>query len=68
MAARTDVGTVDDLKASSKLPGVNQIRVPGDGSARLMAERLSLGIPISSELQESLNNCAKECGIDVLDL
>jgi LDH2 family malate/lactate/ureidoglycolate dehydrogenase len=47
---------------------VNQIRVPGDGSARLMAERLSLGIPISSELQESLNNCAKECGIDVLDL
>jgi len=50
------------------LPGVNQIRVPGDGAARVMAERLSHGIPISSELQESLNNCAKECGIDVLDL
>jgi LDH2 family malate/lactate/ureidoglycolate dehydrogenase len=62
------VALVDDLKASSKLPGVNQIRVPGDGAARLMAERLSHGIPISSELQESLNNCAKECGVAVLDL
>jgi LDH2 family malate/lactate/ureidoglycolate dehydrogenase len=47
---------------------VNQIRVPGDGAARVMAERLAHGIPISSELQESLNNCAKECGIAALDL
>jgi L-2-hydroxycarboxylate dehydrogenase (NAD+) len=62
------IALVDDLKASSRLPGVNQIRVPGDGAARVMAERLSDGIPISSELQESLNNCAKECGIAALDL
>jgi len=62
------IALVDDLKASSKLPGVNQIRVPGDGAARVMAERLAHGIPISSELQESLNNCAKECGIAALDL
>lgn len=59
---------VDDLKASSKLPGVNQIRVPGDGAARVMAERLSQGIPISAELQASLNSCAKECGIAAIDL
>lgn len=59
---------VDDLKASSKLPGVNQIRVPGDGAARVMAERLSQGIPISTELQASLNSCAKECGIAAIDL
>jgi LDH2 family malate/lactate/ureidoglycolate dehydrogenase len=59
---------VDDLKASSKLPGVNQIRVPGDGAARVMAERLSQGIPISIELQASLNSCAKECGIAAIDL
>ena len=62
------IALVDDLKASSKLPGVNQIRVPGDGAARVMAERLQNGIPISAELQESLNNCAKECGIAALDL
>jgi L-2-hydroxycarboxylate dehydrogenase (NAD+) len=59
---------VDDLKASSKLPGVNQIRVPGDGAAKVMAERSKQGIPISPELKEALNQCAKECGISVLDL
>jgi LDH2 family malate/lactate/ureidoglycolate dehydrogenase len=62
------IALVDDLKASSTLPGVNQIRVPGDGAARVMAERLAHGIPISNELQESLNACAKECGIAALDV
>jgi LDH2 family malate/lactate/ureidoglycolate dehydrogenase len=59
---------VNDLKASSRLPGANQIRVPGDGAAKSMAQRLKLGIPISPELKESLNQCAKECGIASLDL
>ena len=59
---------VNDLKASSRLPGANQIRVPGDGAAKSMAQRLKLGIPISPELKESLNQCAKECGIATLDL
>jgi LDH2 family malate/lactate/ureidoglycolate dehydrogenase len=62
------IALVDDLKASSKLPGVNQIRVPGDGAAKVMAERLQHGIPLSSELQAYLNHCAKECGIPILDL
>ncbi len=62
------IALVNDLKASSKLPGVNQIRVPGDGAAKSMAQRLQEGIPISPELQESLNQCAKECGIAALDL
>jgi LDH2 family malate/lactate/ureidoglycolate dehydrogenase len=59
---------VNDLKASSRLPGVNQIRVPGDGAAKSIAQRLKLGIPISPELKDSLNQCAKECGIATLDL
>jgi len=59
---------VNDLKASSRLPGVNQIRVPGDGAAKSIAQRLKLGIPISPELKDSLNQCAKECGIASLDL
>jgi LDH2 family malate/lactate/ureidoglycolate dehydrogenase len=59
---------VNDLKASSKLPGVNQIRVPGDGAAKSIAQRLEQGIPISPELKAALNQCAKECGITALDL
>lgn len=62
------VELVNDLKGSSKLPGVNQIRVPGDGAAKVMSERMQHGIPISAELQEALNKCAKECGIAALDL
>jgi LDH2 family malate/lactate/ureidoglycolate dehydrogenase len=62
------VELVNDLKGSSRLPGVNQIRVPGDGAAKVMSERLQHGIPISTELQEALNKCAKESGIAALDL
>jgi L-2-hydroxycarboxylate dehydrogenase (NAD+) len=62
------IALVNDLKNSSRLPGVNQIRVPGDGAAKMIAERLEHGIPISPELQESLNHCARECGIQTLDL
>jgi L-2-hydroxycarboxylate dehydrogenase (NAD+) len=59
---------VNDLKASSRLPGVNQIRVPGDGAAKSIAQRLEQGIPISPELKAALNQCAMECGITALDL
>ena len=62
------IALVNDLKASSRLPGVNEIRVPGDGAAKSIAQRLQDGIPISPELKESLNQCAKECGIAALDL
>ena len=62
------ISLVNDLKASAKLPGINQIRVPGDGAAKMMAERMQKGIPISPELKDSLNQCAKECGIAVLDV
>ena len=62
------IALVNDLKASSRLPGVNEIRVPGDGAAKSMARRLQEGIPISPELKESLNQCAQECGIAALDL
>lgn len=62
------IALVEDLKSSSKLPGVNEIRVPGDGAAKVMAERMSLGIPVSPELMEALNACAAECGIASLNL
>lgn len=62
------IALVDDLKSSSTLPGVKEIRVPGEGAAKVMAQRMHQGIPITSELLESLNICAKECGIAPLNI
>lgn len=62
------IALVNDLKSSSTLPGVNEIRVPGDGAAKVMAERMRLGIPVAPELLEALNACAKECGMTSLNL
>ena len=63
---RRVIDLVDDLKGSGTLPGVKEIRVPGEGAANTMAERRKRGIPLSPELQEALNGCAQECGIPVL--
>ena len=62
------IALVDDLKSSSTLPGVKEIRVPGEGAAKMMAERMRQGIPLTPELLDSLNNCAKECGIAALSV
>ncbi len=62
------VALVKDLKNSSTLPGVKEIRVPGEGAAKTMAERIHKGIPVSPELLDALNTCAKECGIPALNL
>ena len=62
------IALVNDLKNSSTLPGVKEIRVPGEGAAKKMAERMASGIPVAPELLEALNSCAKECGIAQLSL
>ncbi|BEI43331.1 MULTISPECIES: Ldh family oxidoreductase [unclassified Polynucleobacter] len=59
---------VMDIKKSSKLPGVNEIRIPGEGAARVMEQRLKFGIPISQELLSALNKCASESGVSTLNL
>ena len=56
------------IAISAVLAGVKEIRVPGDGAARIMAERMRLGIPVAPELLDALNACAKECGIAPLNL
>ncbi len=60
------IALVNDLKNSSTLPGVKEIRVPGEGAAKTMAERSERGIPVSPELLVALNTCAQECGIPAL--
>ncbi len=62
------IALVEDLKNSATLPGVKAVRVPGEGSAKTMAERNRMGIPVSPELLDALNTCAQECGITALDL
>jgi len=57
------IALVNDLKSSSTLPGVKEIRVPGEGAAKTMSERMQLGIPMTPELLEALNQCAQECRI-----
>ena len=59
---------VDDIKRSKPLPGKEQIKVPGEGSAESILRRSKEGIPVASELLKALNKCAVECGVAVLNL
>jgi L-2-hydroxycarboxylate dehydrogenase (NAD+) len=54
------------MKASRKLPGVTEIFLPGERSARTMTERKRNGIPIPSKLYASLNKLAKELNVENL--
>jgi LDH2 family malate/lactate/ureidoglycolate dehydrogenase len=58
---------VTEIKASRKLPGVEEIRVPGDGIAKSKAKRSVSGIPISDQLFAALNATAKQAGVAPLE-
>jgi LDH2 family malate/lactate/ureidoglycolate dehydrogenase len=59
---------VRDIQDSNTLPGVDRIRIPGEGADRSISTRQRDGIPVSSELLKALNACAVECGVPVLNL
>ena len=54
---------VRDLRNSRTLPGVERIRLPGEGSYAARAERLEKGIPLPAPLLASLNQLAAELNI-----
>jgi LDH2 family malate/lactate/ureidoglycolate dehydrogenase len=54
---------VRDLRHSRTLPGVDRIRLPGEGSYAARAERLDKGIPLPAPLLASLNQLAIELNI-----
>lgn len=54
---------VRDLRNSRTLPGVDRIRLPGEGSYAARAERLENGIPMPAPLLASLDQLAAELGI-----
>jgi LDH2 family malate/lactate/ureidoglycolate dehydrogenase len=54
---------VRDLRGSQRLPGVDRIRLPGEGSHAARADRLQNGIPLPAPLAASLRQLAAELKI-----
>ena len=57
---------VRDLRASRRLPGVERIRLPGEGSHAARADRTKHGIPLPAPLVASLAQLAAELRIQPL--
>ena len=54
---------VRDIRNSQRLPGVDAIRLPGEGSHTRLEESLKLGAPLSGPLVKALNELAAELKI-----
>ena len=48
----------DEMKSSPKLPGVDEIRLPGERSTRVYEERSAHGVPVGPELRKALDELA----------
>jgi len=57
---------IRDIRASKRLPGVDRIRLPGEGSHAARADRLKSGIPLPAPLLAALDQLAAELGIQAL--
>jgi L-2-hydroxycarboxylate dehydrogenase (NAD+) len=55
---------IRDLRASARMPGVDAIRIPGEGSRRARDERSRDGVPVPPALRASLDALAAELGIE----
>ncbi len=55
-----------EMKSSPLLPGVNEIRLPGERLHRITAERRVSGIPLAAPLVAQLAQLAGELGIEPL--
>ncbi len=55
-----------DLRASKRLPGIDQIRLPGDRRRECRIERLRDGIPLPAALLAQLDRLAAELGVRAL--
>lgn len=53
----------DQMKSSPRLPGVDEIRLPGERLHRVTEERRANGIPIGDALRAQLDNLATELEI-----
>lgn len=51
------------MKSSDKMPGVKEIRLPGERLDRVRRDRSANGIPVSAALRTQLNALAEELGV-----
>jgi LDH2 family malate/lactate/ureidoglycolate dehydrogenase len=51
------------MKSSPTLPGVDEVRLPGERTARLNKERTANGIPLGAELRKALDELADRIGV-----
>jgi len=54
----------DLMKSSPLLPGFDEIRLPGERSAKIYQNRMANGVPVSPELQSALDQLADRLGIE----
>lgn len=54
------------MKSSAKMPGVDEIRLPGERMDRVRMERSTKGIPLSDALRAQLASLAAELGVAAL--
>jgi L-2-hydroxycarboxylate dehydrogenase (NAD+) len=72
IAAFADVPTfkakVDEIwglmKSSPLLPGFDEIRLPGERSAKIYEDRVAHGVPLSAELRGTLDQLADRLGVE----
>jgi len=57
---------IRDLRASKRLPGVDEIRLPGDRRAECRVERLRDGVPLAAPLLAQLDKLAAELKVKPL--
>jgi LDH2 family malate/lactate/ureidoglycolate dehydrogenase len=63
-AFREDIDNVwRQMKSSARMPGVEEIRLPGERMERVRKERASKGVPISEGLRAQLDAMAGEIGV-----
>jgi LDH2 family malate/lactate/ureidoglycolate dehydrogenase len=56
----------DEMKSSPRLPGVSEIRLPGERLHRCTRERMANGIPLPDALRGQLAEMAAELGIEAI--
>jgi LDH2 family malate/lactate/ureidoglycolate dehydrogenase len=53
----------DVMKSSPTLPGVEDVRLPGERTAHVYQERMANGIPLGAELRKALDQLADRLGV-----
>jgi LDH2 family malate/lactate/ureidoglycolate dehydrogenase len=54
------------MKSSPTLPGVDEVRLPGERSEKVYRERMAHGVPLGAELRKALDELADRLGVQRL--